>query len=53
MAMFSKQKTYTEKEVNDIIKQYYDDFVSVRRCLIQYGFLDRDGDGTKYWVKLV
>jgi len=49
---FETNRQYAEKEVNDILKQYYDDFVSVRRCMIQYGFLDRNGDGTQYWVKL-
>jgi len=49
---FEANRQYTEKEVNDILKRYYDDYVSVRRCMIQYGFLDRNGDGTQYWVKL-
>ena len=44
---------YTENEVNNILKQYYDDYVSVRRCMIEYGFLDRNEDGTLYWVKLI
>ena len=49
---FTINKDYTEKEVNAILKQYYDDFVSIRRYLVQYGFMDRNGDGTKYWVKI-
>ncbi|MCL2216377.1 MAG: DUF2087 domain-containing protein [Defluviitaleaceae bacterium] len=49
---FRPGRHYTEKDVNEILKQFYDDFVSVRRCLIQYGFLDRIGDGTDYWVKV-
>ena len=48
---FQPNRHYSEKEVNEILKQYYDDFVSVRRSLIQYGFLDRNGDGTQYWVR--
>ena len=50
---FDMSKKYSEKEVNAIIKAYYDDYASVRRAMIQYGFLDRNGDGTQYWVKLV
>jgi len=50
---FETSRKYTEKEVNNILKQYYDDYVSVRRSMIMYGFLDRNGDGTQYWVKLV
>jgi len=51
MDNFHTNNQYPEKEVNEILKQYYDDFVSVRRCLIQYGFLDRDKEGKTYWVK--
>ena len=50
---FEANRKYTEKEVNNILKRYYEDYVSVRRSMIMYGFLDRDGDGTTYWVKLV
>ncbi|HDR8220879.1 TPA: DUF2087 domain-containing protein, partial [Bacillus cereus] len=27
-------------------------FVTLRRYLIEYGFLDRTDDGSQYWVKL-
>jgi len=49
---FEPGKQYTEKEVNALLKNYYEDYVSVRRCMIQYGFLDRNTEGTMYWVKL-
>ncbi|WP_374967568.1 DUF2087 domain-containing protein [Lysinibacillus sp. RS5] len=29
----------------------YSDYVSIRRYLIEYGFLDRSDDCTTYWVK--
>jgi hypothetical protein len=29
----------------------YDDYVTVRRYLIEYGFLDRKDDGSQYWLK--
>lgn len=48
---FETGKEYTEKEVNEIIKQTYADFVTIRRYLIEYGFLDRTRDGSAYWVK--
>jgi len=51
MDNFHINRHYTEKEVNEIIKPFYDDTASVRRCMIQYGFLDRNGDGTEYWIK--
>ena len=53
MEDFEINKQYTEKEVNEILKYYYDDFVSVRRYLISYGFMDRNKDGTFYWVRRV
>jgi len=48
---FETGKEYTEKEVNEIIKQSYADFVTIRRYFIEYGFLDRTRDGSAYWVK--
>jgi hypothetical protein len=48
---FSTDKIYNEKEVNEIIKTAYYDYVTVRRFLIEYGFLDRKPDGSQYWLK--
>lgn len=42
---------YTEQELNETLKSYYDDYVLIRRYLIEYGFLDRKADGSQYWVK--
>lgn len=49
---FDINKQYTEKEVNEIIKTVFPDFVTIRRYFIDYGFMDRHADGSKYWVKL-
>lgn len=51
IARFSRDRQYTEKEVNEILKAVYSDFVTIRRYLIEYGFLDRQPDGSSYWVK--
>lgn len=51
MEGFAPNREYTEKEVNEIIKNKIEDFVTVRRYLIQYGFMDRRRDGSHYWVK--
>ncbi len=48
---FRKEKKYTEKEVNDVLKDFYEDYVLLRRCLIEYGFIDRTPDGSSYWLK--
>lgn len=48
---FEEDRTYTEKEVNAIVKSFWEDITLVRRYLISYGFLDRELDGSAYWVK--
>lgn len=48
---FEADKFYDEKEVNTILKTAYDDFVTLRRYLIEYGFMDRKPDGSRYWLK--
>lgn len=47
---FATGKQYTEKEVNAIIQTAHEDYVTVRRYLIEYGFLNRNSDGSAYWV---
>lgn len=47
---FDQDKKYSEKEVNDIIKTAHDDYVTVRRYFIEYGFMARNSDGSQYWV---
>lgn len=49
---FVKDRKYTEKEVNKILKRIYEDYTTLRRALIEYGFLDRTKNGSCYWVKL-
>lgn len=51
MKKFQPDRQYTEKEVKSILKPIYDDDVTIRRYLIDYGFMDRLPDGSKYWVK--
>lgn len=42
---------YTEKEVNEVLKSVFHDFVTIRRYFIEYGFMDRSKDGSEYWIK--
>jgi len=49
--LFEKGKSYTEFEVNEILKPVYDDYIILRRYLVDYGYLDRLDNGTSYWVK--
>lgn len=48
---FEVGKAYTEKEVNTILKTVHADFVSLRRHLIEYGFMERNKDGSVYTLK--
>ena len=47
---FEPGRVYSEPEVNERIKEVYDDFVTIRRYLIEYGFIDRKPDGSQYWL---
>lgn len=44
---FELGRTYTEKEVNHILLDFYDDYCTVRRELIGYGLMVRDKQA--YW----
>lgn len=48
---FDSNTTYTEKEINQILENMYEDYVLIRRYLISYGFLERKADGSQYWLK--
>lgn len=51
MDRFEPGKHYIEKEINEILKQVNIDHVSLRRYLIEYGFMERSDDCSTYWVK--
>ena len=48
---FSADIKYSEPKVNEILKKIYKDYVTLRRYLIEYGFLDRTRNGKEYWLK--
>lgn len=48
---FSPGRVYSEKEVNEILREVYEDFATLRRYLIEYGFMDRKSDCSQYWLK--
>ncbi|WP_040203734.1 DUF2087 domain-containing protein [Neobacillus jeddahensis] len=45
------KRNYSEKELNQILMTIYDDYVMIRRYLIEYGLIDRTADGSQYWLK--
>lgn len=47
---FERDVTYTEAQVNEIIAKVHADFATLRRNLVDYGFLRRERAGTKYWL---
>ncbi|PYZ94655.1 transcriptional regulator [Salipaludibacillus keqinensis] len=51
MNRFEGNKIYSEKEVNVILKSVHPDFATIRRYLIEYGFMERSKDCNEYWVK--
>jgi hypothetical protein len=42
---------YDEHALNQILMGYYEDYVLIRRYLVDYGFLDRKSDGSSYWLR--
>jgi hypothetical protein len=48
---FSIGKIYSEKEINRVLKRIYEDYATIRRALIEYGFIERTNDCNSYWVK--
>ena len=48
--LFEPYKKYTEKEVSEIIKPVYEDYAVIRRFMVIYGFMEREGGGKNYWL---
>jgi biotin operon repressor len=42
---------YSEKKVNEILSRYSEDTAKLRRSLVDFGFMDREGGGRDYWRK--
>ena len=43
-------KRYTEPELNDYLSSIFDDYVTIRRYLIEYGFMQRTRDCAESWL---
>lgn len=43
-----ENKEYTEMEINEELKKYFDDYALLRRYMIDLKFLKRDKYGKKY-----
>jgi hypothetical protein len=45
----SSDTKYPEKQLNEIIAKFHPDTAALRRYMIEYGILKRDGESV-YWV---
>lgn len=48
---FAKERRYTQAEVNEILATASEDYTTLCRYLVDYGFLGRTRDGAEYWVE--
>jgi DNA-binding transcriptional ArsR family regulator len=46
---FTHGVRYPEKRVNEILSRFNDDTARLRRWLVEYGAMAREGGGGKYW----
>lgn len=42
-------RKYTEREISDYLERYSDDYSKLRRDLVEFKFLKREGGGGSYW----
>jgi biotin operon repressor len=47
--VFEPGKRYSEKRTNEILARFHEDTASLRRELVGYGLLNREGGGGEYW----
>ena len=48
---FDATRRYTQTEVNEILMTASEDYTTLCRYLVDYGFLGRTRDGSEYWVE--
>lgn len=47
---FQIGKVYSEKEVNAMLEKYHEDYAQLRRELVEFKFMAREGGGGSYWL---
>jgi len=47
--VFEPGRRYTEKQVNKLLSQFSEDTARLRRNLIEFGLMQRQGGGGEYW----
>ena len=48
---FDAERRYSQSEVNEILTAVSEDYTTLCRYLVDYGFLGRTKDGSEYWVE--
>lgn len=48
-SFFSEEREYLESEVNDTLMQFSDEYIALRRMLVDFAVLERDRYGARYW----
>ncbi len=46
---FTPGKRYSEKQVNKMLLRFHTDTASLRRALVEFGLMQREGGGGEYW----
>ncbi len=47
---FEAGRRYTEKEVNAILTEAHEDYATLRRSLVEFGYMHRERGGGDYWL---
>ncbi len=48
---FDAARRYNQSEVNDILATAFDDYTTLCRYMVDYGFMGRTRDGAEYWLE--
>ncbi len=54
-ARFEPGRDYHEREVNELLLRWhtFGDWALLRRLLFDWRFLDRESDGSRYWLRRI
>ena len=52
-ARFEPGRDYNERQVNELLLEWhtFEDWALLRRVLYDWGYLDRERDGSRYWLR--
>ncbi|HKQ58857.1 MAG TPA: DUF2087 domain-containing protein [Candidatus Eisenbacteria bacterium] len=52
-ARFEPGRVYNERQVNELLLEWhmFGDWALLRRLLFDWGYMDRERDGSRYWLR--